>query len=186
MRGLASQGMATKGPHRFVIGRFLILVAILFLAACSSSTPGPGASSGSSTTSPAVASGGLPEPCSLITQAEVESALGKGATPSAVDNQRTGMKECMLKPATAGNIELIVMVVHKADMWDAIKKAMLPPSSDAKVVSGLGDDAFVGRAVGYNVRKGDKYVQVFGAVTNNDAANEKATRYLAERASSRL
>jgi hypothetical protein len=29
-------------------------------------------------------------------------------------------------------------------------------------------------------------VQVFGAVTNNDAANEKATRYLVERALSRL
>ncbi|MGC2694638.1 MAG: hypothetical protein WA738_02505 [Candidatus Angelobacter sp.] len=44
----------------------------------------------------------------------------------------------------------------------------------------------MGRAVGYNVRKGNKYVQVFGAVTNNDAANEKATRYLAERAVTRL
>jgi hypothetical protein len=185
MRGFASQeSTATQVPHRFLIGLFIV-VAILFLAACSSSTP-PNASGGSSTTSPAAASGGLPEPCSLITQAEVESALGKGATQSAVDNPRTGMKECRLKPATAGTIEIIVMVVHKAAMWDAIKKAMLPPSSDGKSVSGLGDDAFVGRAVGYNVRKGDKYVQVFGAVTNNDAANEKATRYLAERASSRL
>ena len=77
-------------------------------------------------------------------------------------------------------------MVHRADNWDAIKKAMLPPSSDSKQVAGLGDDAFEGRAVGYNVRKGSKYVQVFGAVTNNDAANEKATRYLAERAVSRL
>jgi len=187
MRGLASQGStATEVPHRFVIGSFHIVVASLFLVACSSSTPGPNASGGSSTTSPAFASGGLPEPCSLITQAEVESALGKGATQSAVDNQRTGMKECRLKPAIAGAIEVIVMVVHKADMWDAIKKAMLPPSSDGKSVSGLGDDAFVGRAVGYNVRKANKYVQVFGAVTNNDADNEKATCYLAERASSRL
>jgi hypothetical protein len=185
MRGSASRGStATEVPHRIVIGRFLVVVAILFLVACSSSAP-PGASGASSTTSPA-ASKGLPEPCSLITQAEAENALGKGATQTAVDNQRTGMKECRLKPAAAGAIEVIVMVVHKADMWDAIKKAMLPPSSDAKVVSGLGDDAFVGRAVGYNVRKGDKYIQVFGAVTNNDAANEKATRYLAERASSRL
>jgi len=187
MRGLASQGsMATEVPLRFVVGGFLIVVAILFLAACSSSTPGPSASGGSSTTSPAAASGGLPEPCSLITQAEVESALGKGATKTAVDNQRTGNQECRLKPPTTGTIDLIVIVVHKADLWEGIKKAMLPPSSDAKPVSGLGDDAFVGRAVGYNVRKGNKYVQIFGAVTNNDAANEKATRYLAEKASSRL
>ncbi len=103
-----------------------------------------------------------------------------------VNNQRIGMQECRLKPATTGAIEVIVIVVHNAGLWDATKKAMLPPSSDAKSFSGLGDDAFVGRAIGYNVRKGNKYVQVFGAVTNNDAANDKATRYLAERASSRL
>ena len=102
------------------------------------------------------------------------------------NNQRIGMQECRLKPANRGVIEEVLIIVHKADMWDGIKKAMLPPSSDAKVVSGLGDDAFVGRAVGYNVRKGDKYVQVFGAVTNNDSANEKATRYLVERALSRM
>jgi hypothetical protein len=101
-------------------------------------------------------------------------------------NSRIGMHECILKPASAGAIEEVLIIVHKADLWDGIKKAMLPPSSDAKLAPGLGEDAFVGRAVGYNVRKGDKYIQVFGAVTNNDAANEKATRYLAERAISRL
>jgi hypothetical protein len=128
----------------------------------------------------------LPEPCSLITRAEVETALGKGAGMEAVYNQRIDMHECRLKPATAGAIEEIVMIVHKSDSWDATKRAMLPPSSDAKSVPGLDDDAFVGRAIGYNVRKGNKYVQVFGAVTNHDEVNEKATRYLVERASSRL
>jgi hypothetical protein len=184
MTGLTSQGNAAGGvPSRFFIGSFLIAVAILFLTACSSSTPN--GLSAPSSTAPAV-SGGLPEPCSLITQEEVETALGKGATKTSIYNERIGMQQCRLKPATAGTIDLIVMDVQKADLWDGIKKAMLPPSSDAKPVSGLGDDAFVGRAVGYNVRKGGKYVQIFGAVTNNDAANEKATRYLAERASSRL
>ena len=186
MTGLASQGNAASGvPSRFFIGSFLVAVAFLFLTACSSSTPNT-SSSAASSAAPAAASGGLPEPCSLITQAEVESALGKGATKTSVYNERIGMQQCRLKPATAGTIDLIVMDVQKADLWDGIKKAMLPPNSDAKPVSGLGDDAFVGRAVGYNVRKGNKYVQIFGAVTNNDAANEKATRYLAERASSRL
>lgn len=42
-------------------------------------------------------------------------------------------------------------------------------------------------AVGYNVRKGNRYVQVFGSLMNeNDSANGKATRYLAEKAASRL
>ena len=186
MTGFASQGNVTTGlPSRFLIVRVLTVVAVLFLAACSSSTPNPGSSAAPAAPAAAV-SGGLPEPCSLITQAEVETALGKGATKTSVYNERLGAQQCRLKPAVAGTIDEIVMGVHKADLWDGIKKAMLPPNSDAKPVPGLGDDAFVGRAVGYNVRKGDKYVQIFGAVTNNDAANEKATRYLAERASSRL
>lgn len=158
--------------------------ALIFLVSCSSaSTSVPTSTSPGTTQS---AAGALAKPCSLVTQEEVESALGKGATMTPIFNERIGMHECRLKPATTGTIEVIVMVVHSADQWDGVKKAMLPPSSDAKSVSDLGDDAFVGRAVGYNVRKGGKYVQVFGAVTNNDAANEKATRYLAERAASRL
>jgi hypothetical protein len=175
----------TPLSHRSFIVLFVIATFVLFLNACSKSSSGPGATSSAAASSASML-GGLPDPCSLVTQAEVENALGKGATMTSFNNQRIGMQECRLKPASPGAIEEILIIVHKADMWDGIKKAMLPPSSDAKVVPGLGDDAFVGRAVGYNVRKGDKYVQVFGAVTNNDAVNEKATRYLAERALSRL
>ena len=162
----------------------LSAAAGLALSACSNSNHEPTANAAA--TSTAAGAGALPDPCSLITPAEVETALGKGATMTSFFNQRIDMHECRLKPASAGAIEEVVVIVHKADLWDGIKKAMLPPSSDSKLAPGLGDDAFVGRAVGYNVRKGNKYVQVFGAVTNNDAANDKATRYLAERAISRL
>src|SRR5437868_8064405 len=171
--------------HRSVFILSVIATIILFLSACSKSSSSSGATS-SATASSAPVLGGLPDPCSLVTQAEVENALGKGATMTSFNNQRIGMQECRLKPVSPGAIEEVLIIVHKADMWDGIKKAMLPPSSDAKVVPGQGDDAFVGRAMGYNVRKGDKYVQVFGAVTNKDAANEKATRYLVERSLSRL
>ncbi len=186
MRGIAFLGSTgiVLPARSFVVLR-ISAIAVLALTACSSSSPGPG-SSPSANTAPAAAASGLPEPCSLITLAEVETALGKGATMTAAFNSRIGMRQCHVKSASAGAIGEIIIVVHPADSWDAIKKAMLPPSSDAKAVSGLGDDAFVGRAIGYNVRKGSKYVQVFGEVTNNDAANEKATRYLAEKAASRL
>jgi hypothetical protein len=170
---------------RSLFGLFVIASVILFLSACSKSNAGSG-NTPSAAASSAPVLGGLPDPCSLVTQAEVKNALGKGATMTSFNNQRIGMQECRLKPASPGAIEEVLIIVHKADIWDGIKKAMLPPSSDAKVVPGLGDDAFVGRAVGYNVRKGEKYVQVFGAVTNKDEANEKATRYLVERAVSRL
>jgi hypothetical protein len=163
MRGIAFQRTAAirLSPRSFIC-YFLGAAAVLLAAACSSSTSTPSPSVTPSTASVAAAVGALPEPCSLITQPEVEAALGKGAGMEAVYNQRIDMHECRLKPATAGAIEEIVMIVHKADSWDATKKAMLPPSSDAKSMSGLGDDAFVGRAIGYNVRKGNKYVQVLG------------------------
>jgi hypothetical protein len=173
--------------YRSVFLWLLSATTILALNACSSSSRQAGSTSSSNTsTSSAAALGGLPKPCSLVTQAEVETALGKGATMTGIFNSRIGMDECILKPASAGAIEEVLIIVHRADLWNGIKKGMLPPSSDARVVAGLGEDAFVGRAVGYNVRKGDKYIQVFGAVTNHDAANEQATRYLAERAISRL
>jgi hypothetical protein len=186
---------------RILCGFLLSAIIVLCLCACSSSTSDRKASdqnasnsntansksgSTSSTQSSAAGSGDLPEPCSLVTQAEVETALGKGASMSPVFNERIGMKECRLKPAAPGKIEVVIIVVHPAVSFEAVKKAMLPPSSDGKSLSGMGDDGFVGRAVGYNVRKGSLYVQVFGAVTNDDAANDKATRYLAEKASSRL
>jgi len=186
MTGFATlERAALRVPSRFFIVSFLSATTFLFLTGCSSSTPNSSSSAASSTSSPAGAFG-LPEPCSLLTHAEVETALGKGATKTSVDNKRIGVQQCEIKPATKGTIDEIVMSVQRADLWDGMKKAMLPPNGDAKTVSGLGDDAYVGRAIGYNVRKGKKYIQIFGALTNQDAANEKATRYLAERASSRL
>ena len=137
----------TALSRRSLFGLLVIAATILFLSACSQSN------TGSSNTSSAAASsapvlGGLPDPCSLVTQAEVENALGKGATMNSFNVQQIGMQECRLKPASPGAIEEVLIIVHKADMWDDIKKAMLPPSSDAKVVPGLGDDAFVGQGRG--------------------------------------
>jgi hypothetical protein len=164
----------------------LCAAAVLMTSACSNSSRGPEAATSANTAASSATMGGLPDPCSLVTQAEVETALGKGATMKSFFNERIGMRECTLKPVSPGAIEEILILVHKTDLWEGIKKATLPPSSDSKLVPGLGDDAFEGRAIGYNVRKGDKYVQVFGAVTNKDAANEKATLYLVEKAVSRL
>jgi hypothetical protein len=124
-------------------------------------------------------------PCSLLTQAEVETALGKGASMSSVRNPRTGMDECRLKPAQAGKIQEIIVVVLSAQGWDMVKKSLVD-GKDVKDVRGLGDDAFAGSFIGYNVRKGQKYVKVFGPLTNDAAANDKATHYLAEKAVSRL
>jgi hypothetical protein len=153
------------------------MAALLLLAACSK--PSSTATSGSpAAASSASSAAGL---CALITQAEAETALGKGATITPTHNPRTGMDECRLKPGHAPGIDEIIILVHPAVGWDMVKKQLME-----KPAPGLGDDAFVGRFIGYNVRKGNNYVQVFGPMTNKDAANDKATRYIAERAASRL
>jgi hypothetical protein len=162
-----------------VITRFLTTTALLLLAACSKSSPTADSSSNASATPQA--SSATSTPCSLITQAEAETALGKGTTINPKHNPRTDMDECRLKPGHAPGIEEIVISVHPATGWDMVKKSLME-----KPVPGLGDDAFVARFVGYNVRKGNNYVQVAGPMTNENAANDKATRYLAERASARL
>ena len=124
-------------------------------------------------------------PCSLLTQADADAALGKGATMASTHNPRTGMDECRLKPAQAGKIQEIIVVVLSAQGWDMVKKTMVD-GKEVKDVRGLGDDAFAGRFIGYNVRKGQRYVKVFGPLTNDAAANDKATHYLAEKAAARL
>lgn len=124
-------------------------------------------------------------PCSLLTQADADAALGKGATMASTHNPRTGMDECRLKPAQAGKIQEIIVVVLSAQGWDMVKKTMVD-GKEVKDVRGLGDDAFAGRFIGYNVRKGQRYVKVFGPLTNNAAGNDKATHYLAEKAAARL
>ncbi len=155
------------------------MAALLLLAACSkpSSTGTSGSPAAPSSAGSAAAAG----PCSLITQAEAETALGKGAVIAATHNPRTDMDECRLKPGHAPGIDEIIILVHPATGWDMVKKSLME-----KPAPGLGDDAFSGRFIGYNVRKGNNYIQVFGPMTNETAANDKATRYLAERASSRL
>jgi hypothetical protein len=168
--------MTTKAGCIFL---FLSLAAAftIVLSGCSSSAP--------SATTPPTAVLAASGPCALLTQAEVETALGKGAAMTSTHNPRTGMDECRLKPAQSGKIQEIIAVVIPATGWDMVKKTYVD-GKDIKEVRGLGDDAFAGRFMGYNVRKGQKYVKVFGPLTNDDAANDKATRYLAERAASRL
>ncbi len=104
---------------------------------------------------------------------------------AATHNPRTGMDECRLKPVQAGKIQEIIVIVNSAQGWDMVKKTFVN-GKDVKAVSGLGEDAFAGRFIGYNVKKGQKYVKVFGPLTNDAAANDRATRYLAERAVARL
>lgn len=168
-------------------GRRLVLflnavlgMLILPIAGCSKS--------GHSTTSTTATSGPpaeLPKPCSLITQAEVEAALGKGASMTADANPRTGMEECNLKPARATDSDSLVLVLHETTPqdWERLKKTYAQDNS-AEKITGLGDDALNLGLYGVWVRKGNTYMQIYGAIDNQ--RQEKAELFLAEKAVSRL
>src|SRR5260370_17917910 len=67
---------------------------------------------------------GPPKPCSLITQEEVETALGKGASMNSGTNPRTGIEECSLKPVNATDLDQLIIVVHETtpESWEKLKK----------------------------------------------------------------
>jgi hypothetical protein len=125
-------------------------------------------------------------PCALLTQTEVESVLGKGASITPYSNPRTGMDECKLKPPAGTELDQLVIVVHETtpESWTVVKKSFMQDKK-VKQVRGLGDDAInVGGYAGIFARKGTKYVQIFGSL--KPERDEKAELYLLQQAVSRL
>ncbi len=164
-------------------------VVCLALGGCSGAWAGPTEDPGPAP--PYIA----PEPCSLVTQAEVETALGAGATMTQTVNPRLGYKECKLTPGSAKirpdddqwrqiakvHAERVIVVRETDnDQWRRMKDAL----PDNKPEPGVGDDAF-SRGGTLHVRKGRSWMQIFD-FTEHTADEKKANRYLAERAASRL
>src|SRR5262249_43195930 len=152
-----------------------------------SPTPTPGAGSEQAAASPAgPVAAPVSHPCSLLTQADVESALGKGTSIIPYSNPRTGMDECKLKPAAGSDLDQLVIVVHETtpESWLMVKKGFMQDKK-VKQIRGLGDDAInVGGYAGIFARKGTKYVQIFGSL--KPERDEKAELYLLQQAVSRL
>ena len=148
----------------------------------------PGCSKSGSDSAPASAKSAapvnLPKPCSLITQDEVESALGKHATMTDAANPRTGIEECTLVPLHGGDMDHITIVLHDTTPqdWEALKKTYIQDKSTP--IPGLGDDAINAGQFGVWVRKGNIYMQVYGVIKYQ--RDEKAELFLAEKAVSRL
>jgi hypothetical protein len=172
-----------------------VCALVLAMAGCSKSnsssiaTPSPTPSTNSEQ-APAVpaasASNPVSQPCSLLTQAEVEGVLGKGATITPYANPRTGMDECKLKPASGSDLDQLVIVVHETtpESWGIVKKGFMTDKK-VKQIHGLGDDAInVGGYAGIFARKGTKYVQIFGSL--KPERDEQAELDLLKLAVSRL
>ncbi len=152
---------------------------ILFLPGCSKSNSNSAPASAKDT-----APVNLPKPCSLITQAEVESALGKNASMRDATNPRTGTEECILVPVHGGDMDHITIVLHDTTPqdWEMLKKTYAQDKSTP--IPGLGDDAINAGQLGVWARKGNIYMQIYGVIKYQ--RDEKAELFLAEKALSRL
>jgi len=160
---------------------FLIIsgALVLLVAGCSKSNSNSAPASARS-----AAPVNLPKPCSLITQAEVESALGKNASMREATNPRTGTEECILVPVHGGDMDHITIVLHDTTPqdWEMLKKTYVQDKSTP--IPGLGDDAINTGQLGVWARKGNIYMQIYGVIKYQ--RDEKAELFLAEKAMSRL
>jgi hypothetical protein len=154
-------------------------ILVLLIAGCSRSNSNSAPASAKDT-GPV----NLPKPCSLITQAELESALGKNATMTDAPNPRTGIEECTLVPVHGGDMDHITIVLHDTTPqdWEKLKKTYAQDKSTP--IPGLGDDAINAGQLGVWARKGNIYMQIYGVIKYQ--RDEKAELFLAEKALSRL
>lgn len=145
-------------------------------AACSSSSSSS-SKSGASTSStsagsqvsgagPVSAPSGGPNPCTIVSAADVTAITGSSATPSGPKSVNRGVN-CTWHPANGGS--LLVQVYQGKQFYDPSMQA-----PNAKKLSGIGDDAYLAdfaptRAeVGF--LKGDTAVFIQGlSVTSSDA-----------------
>ena len=160
--------MTTERPLRFAL--VTAVVACLLLAACSSSsTPHAGQRSGpavhptigsnagaSAISSDAPASGGgtgggsSVDPCSLLTQAEVDAAAGR---PLGHGQRAGALEDCQWSTSDfTGSVELDI------GDWSAIKAKSAQTGQPLTSVPGVGDEALslnvAGNAAQLYVRKG--------------------------------
>lgn len=142
----------TRATH--ALGFFALTLGVVGCGG--SSVPGGGGPSGGAYKGP--------HACQLLTAALAKSVLGSGvqrtrsAKPSSVDTQ------CQYRNAV-GNVTV------EAGNWAWIGKT---PSSQAKPVSGIGDEASVS-PLGLVARKGDRGIKVLVAITG-EFSGAAATR----------
>jgi hypothetical protein len=165
--------------------------AALLIGACSGSTPAAPTSAGqqpstAATEQPSVppaagpsgsATGGTGDPCSLLTQAEVDTAAGQSLGPGA---QAGALDDCQWSNSDfSGSVELEV------GDWTAIKAESLASGATLTAVPGVGDEAWTfnaaGNAAQLYVRKGTTGFklllgggQYIGSLADLGLAQEKA------------
>lgn len=118
--------------------------------------------------------------CSLLTQADIESVMGKGATTNAYKPDT----ECILNGASPMNV-LTVSVTTYGGEWSNVKQGFKKMDPSSKDISGVGEDAFTYLG-GVVTKKGGRFVSVGGAITDAPMKQLDGARFLAEKVVAKL
>lgn len=142
--------------------------------ACSSSSPAATDATTQTTqpnqpgqpTQPAKSSDDTPNPCTIVTAAEVQAITGTAATPAGPTNENRG-SVCHWRPGNGAAV--LVQVFRGKEFYDPSIQA-----PTAKKITGIGDDAdvdaFGTTRVGVGFLKGDVAVFIDGLqITSSDA-----------------
>jgi hypothetical protein len=172
--------------------RILILTAVLAVTGCSSDqgSPSPGTTAGGPP--PATASGGagqasdeLPDPCTLLTKAEVDAATGGSFAEGAINATVTQdhLKACDWQSSGVATVQALVTTVDAfdssrqvaADTYGSADDVSIPGAKRAYVVKG-------GFLIGMDI--GTVFLQVSYIATGANVA--AATKDLAGKAAARM
>jgi hypothetical protein len=171
--------------------RLLMLAAVLAFTGCSSDPGSPGTGSTAGGPPPASASDGapapdgLPDPCTLLTRAEVDAATGGSFAEGAINTMvsQDHLKACDWQSSGVATVQALVTTV---DAFDTSRKVAADTYGSADDVSIAGAKrAYVvkgGFLIGMDM--GAVFLQVSYIATGSNVAT--ATRDLAGKAAGRM
>jgi hypothetical protein len=162
------------------------VAALLALAACGEDpAPAPPAAGGPTTTAGASAGpGGLPDPCTLLTEAELSAATGDtygpGVPAPGLSNETISACEW-----SGPDIDTVQVLVSSMDSFEQSREVNVDTYGGVEDVDIAGADRAYAVAGGFLIAMtvGDLYVQV-SLIADGDPA--KATRELAGKVAGRL
>ncbi len=189
------------GIRMRVLQLFVIVALGASLTACSGgpATTGDGNAGGTGEGTNTDGGGGtdasgLPDPCALVTKAEVEAAIGGPVTAEGEElepgpnHYAFGIgRQCVFGPVNGVvSPAFITVFTYSADGWEqyATNQASF---SDFHEVEGIGDEALAGGATQIGVHQGDLVLDIqLGFETAGDPAGEGRLQELATTALGRL
>jgi len=170
--------------------RFILagtLAGIFLISGCTNASPSPSPAASSSTKSPVASAASSPtgqlQPCSLVTKAEVETALGKTVNEPTT-KQTQEFNYCEYSTTDGKTKFSIVMVNLTTDAKTYFENAKVGASLTVDV-SGIGDGAFSFSNELW-VLKGNNVISFQGGLMPEDAATLDLAKTLMTKAAGRV